>query len=320
MPEQPPDWVIKLVSHLRNADHALAVDLKRPHTARRLYRYRKPCHLESLRNQTVSLSSVSDFNDPLDSAISIDFEPAMHELLGRELTEAALRVITEERWRAVSESPDRVSALDELLVECVVEQLGEDGRPSAMGFYRKYLRERSAEETHSISNRLQQGLKVACFSEMPDSMVMWSHYANDHKGFCLEYDFGTLEPEDPRRDALFPVVYDEQRFSIASELARLVNGGKKNHTLPILAAIHKSPDWQYEREWRLICSAPGMVDRVLLPMPTLTSVLLGARCSEDVREEALRLAVTDHFAVFEMILSTVHYRLERRRIDVRPAR
>lgn len=35
---------------------------------------------------------------------------------------------------------------------------------------------------------------IACFSESIESVLMWSHYADSHKGFALEYDFRpTLE-------------------------------------------------------------------------------------------------------------------------------
>ena len=30
---------------------------------------------------------------------------------------------------------------------------------------------------------------IACFSESKDSPTMWAHYADNHKGFVLEYDF-----------------------------------------------------------------------------------------------------------------------------------
>ena len=31
--------------------------------------------------------------------------------------------------------------------------------------------------------------KISCFSENKDSLLMWSYYANSHKGVCLEFDF-----------------------------------------------------------------------------------------------------------------------------------
>jgi len=36
-------------------------------------------------------------------------------------------------------------------------------------------------------NLVQQAARIACFSQIHDSMYFWSHYANSHKGICLEY-------------------------------------------------------------------------------------------------------------------------------------
>jgi hypothetical protein len=42
---------------------------------------------------------------------------------------------------------------------------------------------------------LRNNIKITCFSEELFSMPMWSHYANNHKGFCIEYDFTRLSYE-----------------------------------------------------------------------------------------------------------------------------
>jgi hypothetical protein len=30
-------------------------------------------------------------------------------------------------------------------------------------------------------------VRVSCFTTNPNSVVMWSHYANEHKGICVEF-------------------------------------------------------------------------------------------------------------------------------------
>ena len=39
-----------------------------------------------------------------------------------------------------------------------------------------------------IINRARQSLLFACFSLKKDSILMWSHYANQHKGACVEFE------------------------------------------------------------------------------------------------------------------------------------
>lgn len=36
-------------------------------------------------------------------------------------------------------------------------------------------------------NKIQKEIGVYCLTTVPDSILMWSHYANNHKGVCLEY-------------------------------------------------------------------------------------------------------------------------------------
>ena len=33
--------------------------------------------------------------------------------------------------------------------------------------------------------------KICCFSKSYSNFLLWSHYAKDHKGVCLEYEFDT---------------------------------------------------------------------------------------------------------------------------------
>ena len=46
--------------------------------------------------------------------------------------------------------------------------------------------------TNGLRNGVGKALKaingVCCFSELVDDLLMWGHYANGHRGFCLEFD------------------------------------------------------------------------------------------------------------------------------------
>ncbi len=66
---------------------------------------------------------------------------------------------------------------------------------------------------------------------------MWAHYADNHQGFCIEYD---LSNESEGRTApLFPVIYSESMvpLDITNELLNLP--GNSGH-LAIKAAIFKN--------------------------------------------------------------------------------
>ena len=40
---------------------------------------------------------------------------------------------------------------------------------------------------NALAKMLQQSIRIACFSEVHDSPIMWGHYADSGKGFCVKY-------------------------------------------------------------------------------------------------------------------------------------
>ena len=102
---------------------------------------------------------------------------------------------------------------------------------------------------------------------------MWSHYADSHKGFVIEYDFNTYintclncNKACPNRhsEALYPVRYSNERFDATSLLIYSANLFLMKQFVqdgtPVLddqfvvhkALLNKSTNWSYEKEWRLI--------------------------------------------------------------------
>jgi len=88
-------------------------------------------------------------------------------------------------------------------------------------------------------------VSVSCFSEENDNMLMWSHYADGHKGFCLEFDTNY----DPFTK-MFPVSYSENIPEIDAN--KIINN-PDNYLETIKAnLLHKYIDWRYEKEWRVL--------------------------------------------------------------------
>ena len=98
----------------------------------------------------------------------------------------------------------------------------------------------------------------ACFCEDVQSILMWGHYAESQKGFALEYDFRqTLQTPLPHV-LICPVIYSENRYDATDYMTWAF---LKMKQMPVICtdisahmkvALHKSKDWEYEQEWRLI--------------------------------------------------------------------
>ncbi|MFC5496282.1 DUF2971 domain-containing protein [Caenimonas terrae] len=117
--------------------------------------------------------------------------------------------------------------------------------------------------------------RVYCLGPTPSNTLMWSHYADDHKGICLEYSVDNdvfccaLECEYLEE---FPML---RPYDVTEE-----------EDLRVLLA--KSDVWRYENEFRLIVEerahAPATSSALLaddcmlqLPQGALTGIIVGCQ-------------------------------------------
>ncbi|MBQ3997807.1 MAG: DUF2971 domain-containing protein [Paludibacteraceae bacterium] len=136
--------------------------------------------------------------------------------------------------------------------------------------------------------------------------LMWAHYADGHRGVCLEYEIPPIcIKSDSTRGflALFPVSYEE-KIELNDEL-------KIN-----VALSAKSVDWKYENEVRLVLFDPNTTEE----FPTveglkLKAVYLGVNCL-DSDERKIRLALLNKpVELYKMTINPKNlYRFEAKRI------
>jgi hypothetical protein len=86
--------------------------------------------------------------------------------------------------------------------------------------------------------------RVASFTEVSDSVLMWGHYSDAHKGFCIEYDFS--RGDEIYKKYIFPIIYSNQRYNSTNDLLL------EKHNNYINSCLSKDKIWSCEKEWRLI--------------------------------------------------------------------
>ena len=151
---------------------------------------------------------------------------------------------------------------------------------------------------------------VLCLSAKYNSPLMWSHYADQHRGVCVEYDVSTLESTDLHR-----VTYDQPREVRASRVRDwLINGDEAaKEEVERACLLTKSRQWSYEAEWRLIGKV-GLQDCRM----DLKSVTFGMRSSLSVQYcvvKALNGAARP-VKFWEIGIPSKRFDLTRRLIDV----
>jgi len=250
----------------------------------RLYHYEKfkPEWLATtLREQKIHCSNPSNLNDPWDCRPWFDHRPMVED---PSKLEAMLDHFRNTAGSELANHPKRTK------LEDLIRNSPRELRSFLAGFSESVQRE--------ICKR-----RIYCLTPDPCSTLMWSHYAENHRGICLEFHLGNplfLNALQVIYRSVYPVWVPQEMQAIADE-----------------AVLTKSKDWEYEREFRLVGS-PNFVeghplkpdgDFLRLPPRALQSVIVG--CETDY--EAVKRVVHDHAARLPVRRASRmpnHYRLE----------
>ena len=128
---------------------------------------------------------------------------------------------------------------------------------------------------------------ILSLSELPDHPLMWAHYADSHRGVCLEFEVVEFVKslDDPRGffGPAQPIVYSDHRPVVFDP-----NAMEEENVKRVL--LTKSEDWSYEKEFRIINHEIGKGE-YSFSKELLTGIIFGYRTPEAVREQVRRWAV-----------------------------
>lgn len=156
------------------------------------------------------------------------------------------------------------------------------------GRYEIYLGERSDRLESIMASRIDKAkdtYRVASLSADPTNFLMWSHYADGHKGIVIE-----VEVPDDHED-LMQVIYTPfssvftDKLQTKEDMRHLFNG--------------KGEEWGYEQEYRIVIEGRFFA----LPQP-VRRLLLGPLVSED-QATTLRKIVPETVEIVRMGLDRI---------------
>jgi len=146
-----------------------------------------------------------------------------------------------------------------------------------------------------------------------NSILMWSHYGNFHKGFCVGFN------EVEMRDSLLfgkggRVLYSTEFPDLPPDIfltdeEQTINGFKKLFT--------KAKDWEYEDEYRLASTFPNKADLedprrvVTLPEFVYKEIVLGIMCSEQDKNDLQDIAKEKGIPIYQAVKRTNHFLIDR---------
>ncbi|WP_291870534.1 DUF2971 domain-containing protein [Maribacter sp.] len=107
---------------------------------------------------------------------------------------------------------------------------------------------------HNLFEVKKKGIGIYSLSKTFKDELLWAHYADSHKGFCVEYDLELLANSYESFETFsFPVIYTKKppEYGI-----RDINKTKTYQIVQKLAG-YKSKRWSYEQEYRVVTGFYG---------------------------------------------------------------
>lgn len=158
-------------------------------------------------------------------------------------------------------------------------------------------------ETLKIFIQSKEKIGVCSFSTKRDNKVMWSHYSDIYKGYCIEYGIPKSETAE---SSLLPVVYSKKAtnnisisiidFLLENLIRNICNGTK----ITDLGAFNKlictkDSDWSYQDEWRILGDAKQKLKGL-----KIKNIYLGFDVLLENKNQMIECARRNHFGLYEM--------------------
>lgn len=150
--------------------------------------------------------------------------------------------------------------------------------------------------------------RVLCLSGNIRNKAMWAYYADNYKGFALQFRTRKLSI-DPEKINHFSnarrVIYKSDNEYIP---CRQVHGYKHLKEVQRQCLLYKSADWKQEEEFRIIRGKNNKFFH--FDSDDLVSVILGAKISEENKNQIMNLCQKLSIRCRQMWLVTIESRIE----------
>lgn len=153
-------------------------------------------------------------------------------------------------------------------------------------------------------DEINKSIRITSFSKNKDSLLMWAHYADEHRGFVVG-----ITPRKERESQLYNVTYGD-------DLIKLQHDSNGNLNAKEEALTFKSKDWAYENEIRLLSipSEPNQDNLIHFYTDEISEIILGARMEECEKDKIIKCSkgysALDKLKIFQAKISKTKYKLE----------
>lgn len=263
------------------------------------YKYRSinKYSIESLINNTIYFSKFSDFNDPFEFSTPFPNLKIMYTRVSQGV---------DDLYRE-----KKLSLRDYVHLKEVCSDIVNDAK-------------HGLDKAHARIKKMISEFGIYCLSEVNDEILMWSHYADNHKGFCI--GFNSLNESFTPKPNVFKLNYTEEHSDLNAPYLvldfyeemfnrsrHLSQGEWHRKYLDLMENVRRTDDWNmacavmtdkssrwaYEKEFRLISRSSGL--KTFKP-EHMESITFGVRTSYEDRKqimEACRGSNKHHVKYFQ---------------------
>jgi len=282
----------------------------------------KYCHLKNenyinnLIENEIWLSNPLGFNDPYDCSVTFDNDK-INEILIKNNIKNILEDFPEDEIslndkQIILSSENPKEKMLSIIHSTIQTPVGKQELSNILNIESPKINKKI---TDNFNKLYKKKLKVSSFSEDNQSLLMWGHYADNHKGFSIEYDIGQMPDDENLKKYLFPIEYTNTIYDITDYyIDNVIN---KNNTRPndlIQSVLYKSKSWEYEKEWRFVITNTECSDNVV-KVPKPKAIYLGSSINESHRNQLIELGKKNDIPIFQMQVDDKYYKMNIKTIE-----
>lgn len=293
------NWKEKYWSFMVAENIEEAMPLKQLHFPNSFFKYKTLSDLtvQSLKENYIWVAEISALNDPFECSIQIDndkclrlfyasdaFKKSFESITTKKLTTKEIELLT------TSKNPH-----EDYIKICKIKDI-------SYNLTSEEQLKKVQKRWSKIVEEINKNLKICSFSLKNNSLLLWSHYSDKHKGICIEYDFIN---DNFIRPYIQPIIYRNKvhKIDLFEECTTMQMIG---------SSLIKSEEWRYEQEWRLTVFKQGsdFPNKILAPKPK--AIYLGTRFELNeitLKNELINYAKENSIPIIRMIKDPIEFKL-----------
>ena len=310
-----------------NRDTFGALKLKLENMPNSLFKYTKAKYaIEMLNDDFIKVTNPSNANDPFEGELLFENEKLHPPYKEQMLLDAFAKLefdLSEEDKMLIINSKEPLPKLFQILYNSG-QFFSEDVTPDEFENKLWEVNKNSKRNlVKKFNNNLKEQIVFVSLSEHFDNSLMWSHYADSHKGVCIGYDIRKSE-YDFFEEICHPVFYVKDS-DFTEDINQIMDDDRNKLKLLEEPFLVKSEMWKDESEWRLLFNKERLEetskivdlsnfikikeDLSFFKFPKPTCVFLGLKISEEYMEKIKRICIEREIKVYKMVKDDSKYDL-----------